>query len=90
MEKESQQELPTWDTGLTSSSPGERYLMSASSTWSTSMALAYTRSLPCIIADSLAAAARVGDEAWLSLMDWPFSFFPVFLRILIFGNEGQE
>lgn len=42
-------------------------------TWSTSMALAYTLSLPCIIADSLAAAARVGDKAWLSLMDWFFS-----------------
>lgn len=37
------------------------------------MALVYTLSLPCIIADSLAAAARVGDEAWLALMDWLFS-----------------
>lgn len=33
MEKESQWWLPTQGSGLTSSSPGERYLMSAPSTW---------------------------------------------------------
>lgn len=37
------------------------------------MALEKILSLPCIMADSLAAAARVGDEAWLSCTDGLFS-----------------
>lgn len=42
-ENESQLELSAWDAGLTSSSPGERYLMSASSTWKRKVRMQWER-----------------------------------------------